>query len=152
VDGHGVLLPVSFEKLPDFGFQMRVVEGVTAAPPEPGNRWESTSLEAGLRVAAILMSSEKKSFARITRVDVSILDRGEGSGRTDILLRTSEGGGPIEWGLRPGSARADLEIPVQQKVENLDSLLRSCPDMNAARYALVQFDEPRWAPAAVKNP
>ncbi|MHC4598411.1 MAG: cell division protein FtsQ/DivIB [Planctomycetota bacterium] len=141
VDGHGVLLPRAFEKVPGFGFPLRTVEGVTAGPPEAGRLWDSERLRAGLRVAAILTSQKKKVFDRITRIDTSLVRSDGLAGRTEILLFAAEGGGPIEWGSAPGR-RQGVEITVTRKLENLERLLTHFTDMRQIKYACVQFDKP----------
>jgi len=145
VDGHGVLLPRCFSEVPDFGFPLRVVEGVTAAPPEAGSVWDSAPLRAGLQVAADLTATKKKAFERIVRIDVSLVKEGPVRGRTEILLFCAEGGGYIEWGSAPGH-REGLEIPVDKKLENLERLLAECPDMRSIKHALIQFDDPWYKP------
>ncbi len=147
VDGHGILLPRTFRRVPDFGFPLLVVEGVEDVPPAPGRAWESDPLEAGLKVAAILASAsrKKKIFERIVRIDVSLMQAGRRPGRTEILLYAAEGGGPIEWGFVPGRKPA-VELPVEQKLQNLENLLQSVTDMQRVAYATIQFDEPTYRP------
>lgn len=147
VDGHGVRLPKAYSSVPDFGFRLRVVEGIASPPPATGAPWASPPLRAGLAVAATLLGSGRKRLDRIARIDVSRVGRSGTPGRTEILLYAAEGGGPIEWGCANPDQRFGLEIPVERKLENLERLLEACPDMRKVRYALVQFDETVYAPA-----
>jgi hypothetical protein len=147
VDGHGVRLPKAYTSVPDFGFPLRVLDGVKTPPPPPGRVWASAPLKAGLAVAAVLTGSGRKPLDRIARIDVSRVRPGATPGRTEIVLYAAEGGGPIEWGCAAQDLRFGLEIPVEQKIANLELLLKTCPDMRKLRYALVQFDETTYLPA-----
>ncbi len=96
VDAEGVRLPGMYQYDPAW----KLIQGVSAAPPEPGATWEGEDMRAGL---AIVTALERETFGdQVTGVLVENF-----AGRVDprhshIELATDRAGGRIRWGSAPG--------------------------------------------------
>ncbi|MCH7994394.1 MAG: hypothetical protein IIB57_08115 [Planctomycetes bacterium] len=111
VDAQAVRLPGRY--LYDSNWQ--IIQGVLAAPPEPGEVWAGKDVQAGLSLLAVLATEPYRD--QLTGVLV-----GNYAGRRDahaahLELATDRSGGRIRWGSPPGMEVE--ENTVQEKLRLL---------------------------------
>jgi hypothetical protein len=136
VDGDGVRLPPTFPiaKSPNgrlappqimfaenHSINLRVIDGVGAAPPTEGKLWTGDDLQAGLDLAKLLYG---KPFAQdIYRIDVSNYKRRwPERGIVEIVLLTKDNT-RILWG-EPVRSTFFSEKPPQEKLDRLSAIVK----------------------------
>jgi hypothetical protein len=130
VDAAGVVLPRRFRTVPDFGFNVLVVEGVSTLSPSPGRQWQDPGVDAAVAMACLFRSRKDPILSRVARIDVSAVGLRKQS-HSEVLLFAREGGGRIEWGRSP-AIESPLEISVDDKIENLKSIFNAIADFKKA--------------------
>ncbi|QQE09937.1 hypothetical protein JD969_10435 [Planctomycetota bacterium] len=117
VDSKGVVLPILLQEHQVRLYpQFPVISGVRSGYVEVGERWEDSSLMAGLSVAEVLRHENGSKM--IDMVDVSEADN---SGRTRVVLRTTAGF-DIVWGKSP-LEKQGIEVSTSEKVINMRKVL-----------------------------
>jgi len=97
VDWEGVRLPGIYMHHP----MWKLIQGVAAAPPPPGEKWASDDLRAGLDVLAALRG---ELFAEQVSAVLVNNHRGRSDPRSaHVELGTDRPGGRILWGSAPGA-------------------------------------------------
>ena len=96
IDGQGVRLPGLYIYHP----RWYIIDGVDSPPPQVGQRWGSTDLQAGLAVLAALRPEPYRS--QITGVNVANFAGRKNARSTHLELFTDRAGGRIRWGSAPG--------------------------------------------------
>ncbi len=149
VDGDGVRLPLSVKNGPtgkaDFenlcsGLvkPLRVVEGVTSAPPAPGKKWESEEIVAAISMEHVLRDCSIDAVLPIARIYlVGVPEHADAKGR----VRYAPGGGlvlmpdtqvmpetKLVWG-RPPAHAGTLELSVNDKLTEIKRLLKEPEQM-----------------------
>src|SRR5688572_2330481 len=150
VDGDGVKLPEVFSatdvphilKGQDKRVNIRVIEGVTHAPPETGAKWTGGDLQAGLELVKLLFG---RTYAEeIERVDVSNF-----AGRQNLklaqLVLVTRYNTHVRWG-QPVTVPANdfsVEVPAARKLAFMQAIFEETRRVDA-NYAWVdvRFDAP----------
>ncbi len=116
VDVEGYRLPEVYDRLSPGWI---VIEGVNAAPPAVGQKWEGGDLRAGIRLTAMLFDQPWAN--RISAIDVSNYQGRRDRARHHIVLATQQGT-RIRWGSAPGE---EIEEPTPaEKIRNIEQQLR----------------------------
>jgi hypothetical protein len=129
VDGDGVKLPEVFSasdvphilKGQDKRVNIRVIEGVTHAPPETGAKWAGADLQAGLELVKLLFG---RNYAEeVEKVDVSNF-AGRQNLKTAQLVLVTRYNTQVRWG-QPATVPADdftPEVPAAQKLAFMQAI------------------------------
>jgi hypothetical protein len=147
VDGEGVKLPELFAagQLPKIMFgqdgrmNIRVIEGVTRPPPEPGRKWISDDLSAGLELVQLLC--DKPYAEEILAVNVTNY-AGRLDPREAWLILITRDHTEVRWG-RPRSASDAVftEVPWHRKLEYMDKIVAQYHRVDAGHTAVdLRFD------------
>lgn len=146
VDAEGVKLPELFtaSQLPNIMFgqnglmNIRVIEGVVRPPPDPGRKWVSEDLSAGLELVQLLSGKPYAEQAQIVRVD-------NYHGRVDpkeawLVLQTRERT-EVRWGRPPSASDAFAEVSWTEKLKNLERIVEKYHRIDASHSAVdLRFD------------
>ncbi|MFN4243589.1 MAG: hypothetical protein ACK4PI_10175 [Tepidisphaerales bacterium] len=148
VDGEGVLLediaPEQVTRVllaPDGRLVLRVIDGVTRPPPEPGQSVPA-DLSAGLALAKLL---HDRTFARdIVKVDVSNFNGRQDPTAAHLRLVTRHGT-EIRWGRPLGTPHNFGEVDDARKLLYLDRIHAEFGRPDARRpWVDLRFDRPLW--------
>ncbi|RME72349.1 MAG: hypothetical protein D6776_08905 [Planctomycetota bacterium] len=110
-----------------------------------GRRIASAAIRHGLAVAVALRARRFDAlWAHTVRIDVSNVDGRLDPRKPEIVV--TAGRTRIEWGRSPASDK--LQIPVEQKLERLETVLHKDPGLRRLALVRLQFDwlETRPAP------
>ncbi len=146
VDAEGIKLPELFStgQLPkimigqDGRVNIRVIEGVVRAPPDPGRRWVSEDLTAGLEMVQLLHSQPYAEEIQTVRVS-------NYNGRLDpkeawLVLLTRDRT-EIRWGRPRSASDAFAEVPWHQKLEYMQRIVDKYHRVDAGHSAVdLRFD------------
>jgi len=104
---------------PDGRMNLRIIDGVSHAPPQSGRVWPGEDLAAGLEMARLLSGTDWAD--QIRDVDVSNFDGRRDAREAQIVLMTRFGT-QLRWG-RPASAKdAFVEAPVSEKLSAIEDI------------------------------
>jgi hypothetical protein len=148
IDGDGVLLPEQFTAAEvrrvlydtSHRLNLRIIEGVAAAPPTSGQKWRGEDLAAGLDLVKTLYA---KPFAdEIERIDVANF-----AGRIDPneaqLVLITRYQTQVRWG-RPVNAGAKdyfVEVSADQKLQYMEQIVKQFGRVDANHSAVdLRFD------------
>ncbi len=127
VDSHGVKLPEQYtaDQLPkilvgtDGKANIRIIDGVSRPPCEPGHVWSGEDIASALEMARLLSTVDWADQIRV--IDVSNL-----SGRRDIreaqIVLVTRFGTQIRWGRPPSAADAFVEVSPAVKLAAIDNI------------------------------
>ena len=146
VDADGVKLPELFSasQLPNIMFgqdgrmNIRVIEGVVRPPPDPGSRWISDDLSAGLEMVQLLYGKQYAEQVQIVRVN-------NYHGRLDakeawLVLQTRDRT-EVRWGRPPSASDAFAEVPWPEKLKNMERIVEKYRRIDAGHSAVdLRFD------------
>lgn len=129
VDGDGIKLPEVFSatdvplilKGQDRKVNIRVIEGVTHAPPETGAKWAGGDLQAGLELVKLLFG--RPYAEEVERVDVSNFGGRQNLRQAQLVLVTRHNT-QVRWGL-PVTVPPDdfgVEVPAAQKLAFMQAI------------------------------
>jgi hypothetical protein len=128
VDAEGTKLPELFNasQVPSIMFgqdgrmNIRVIEGVVRPPPDPGRRWISGDLTAGLEMVQLLNGKPYAEQIQIVRVNnfEGRLDKKE----AELVLVTREHT-EVRWGRAPGANGAFAEMPWHVKLKYMEQIV-----------------------------
>jgi hypothetical protein len=147
VDGEGVKLPELFSAshLPRIMFgqdgriNIRLIEGVSRPPPEPGRKWVSEDLAAGLELVQMIYG---KAYAEeIVSVNVQNY-AGRDDPREAWLVMQTRDHTEVRWG-RPRSASDAVfsEVPWTRKLEYMEKIVQQYHRVDAGHTAVdLRFD------------
>ena len=107
VDVEGVRLPGTYRYDPSWP----LVQGLAAAAPEPGYRWDGEDLQAG--VGLIRFLQPEPFAAQITGVLVDNFDGRHDRRQVHLELATDQAGGRIRWG-SPLGREMEENLPAQK--------------------------------------
>lgn len=115
-----------------------------------GQRLEDVPLKHGIAVALQLQAERFDALRQSVpiAIDVSNVDGRIDPRRSEIVV--TAGGTVIEWGRSSLAARPD--IPVEEKIEKLRSLLDRDPALARLAHVRLQFDDLEWRERAVPPP
>jgi len=117
VDSDAVRLPGTYVE-PWLGSRrLFVISGVRAPPPSPSQAWSAPSVQAGVKVAAALVS--RRVAFRLVRIDVDNVGGRRDPRASEIAVYT-EHSTRIDWGKPPGKRADILEKTLAEKVAYLD--------------------------------
>lgn len=127
IDSDAIKLPQQFteQQLPtiirgnDGRLNIRVIEGVSEAPVQSGNKWNGDDLAAGIELVKLLFGH---AFTEeIVRVDVSNFG-GRVNPRNAQLALVTRYDTTIQWGLPINTKDFFVEIPTDQKLKRLEQI------------------------------
>jgi hypothetical protein len=147
VDADGVKLPELFSgaQLPKIMFgqdgrvNIRVIEGVVRPPPEPGRKWVSEDLSAGLDLVQTLYGKPYAEEVLTVRVE-------NYGGRVDpkeawVVLVTRDHT-EVRWGRPRGASDAFSEVPWHRKLEYMQRIVEQYHRIDAGHTAVdLRFDQ-----------
>jgi hypothetical protein len=146
VDGDAIKLPEQYtaEQLPkimlspDGQINVRIIDGITHAPPESGRRWPGDDLAAGLELAKLL--ADKDFTEQIRLIDVSNFGGRKDNSAAQIVLVT-QFDTQIRWGQPPSAKDSFVEVPASVKLANLKSIFEEHHRVDADQpWIDVRFD------------
>lgn len=128
VDGEGVRLPEHFsnKQTPTILFtregrvNIRIIEGVAAAPPRDGQKWAGEDLAAGLDLAKLLFGRD--CAEEIHRVNVANF-KGRRSARDAQIILVTKNQTEILWG-EPVKMTFHSELSPAEKIARLELVLK----------------------------
>ena len=147
IDGDGILLPEQFNAaevrrvLYDGSnrLNMRIIEGVAAAPPEAGQKWHGGDLVAGIDMVKLLHG--RPCADEIERINVANfagrVDKNEAQLTLITRYQTQ-----VRWG-RPVNAKDDyfVEVTPDQKLAYMQSIVQQFGRVDANHSAVdLRFD------------
>lgn len=137
IDDSGVVLPRS--QVPTDRFYPHI-SGVVAAPPEPGRRWESPDLSAGLMMVSRLR--REAYFNEITTIDVNNYDNRRNLSEPAIVLKAEANGSitDIRFGRLPIDDLAVGEPSTERKLGYLSSFYRKNGSLVGLRWLELRRD------------
>jgi hypothetical protein len=156
VDSQGIKLPEQYDEhlLPkvltsaDGKTNIRIIDGISHAPPEPGRTWPGDDVAAGLEMARLLATVDWAD--QIRDIDVSNYAGRRDSRKAQIVLVT-QFGTQLRWGRAPSEKDAFIEVPVQQKLASLqDIYVRSHRVDDGQPWLDLRFDRVT-CPGAAQN-
>lgn len=157
VDADGFKLPEQFA-LPqlrkimftaDGKLNIRLIQGVKHAPPEPGRKWIGEDLVTGLEMAGLLAG--KTAAEDVLRIDVSNFAGRQDPKEAQVVLMTRDGS-EIRWGRPPSAKDAFIEVRWDRKLEYMDWLVREFKRVDAGHsWVDLRFDEIRYPSAEARS-
>ena len=127
VDSQGVKLPEQYDSGllprvllgPDGKTNLRIIDGVSHAPPEAGQVWPGQDLAGGLEMARLLSSVDWAD--QIRDIDVSNF-AGRRDGREAQIVLVTRFGTQLRWGRPPSDKDAFIEVPAPQKLSAVEDI------------------------------
>ena len=150
IDADGVQLPEIFNYTqamramfgPDGKVNIRIIEGVTSAPPETGRKWRGDDLFAGLEMVNVLYG--KPYTEQLQRINVSNYKGRVNPLEAWIVLLTPDNT-EIRWGRPPKAEDAFAEVPVSQKLDYLEKIVAKYHRVDAGHSAIeIRFEGVRY--------
>lgn len=151
VDERGVRLPLRWDSHSINRQGWFVIEGVSAPPPNPGERWAGGDIAAGLELADFLYKAETAG-RMVFRDSIRAIDVGNYNGRRDaragwLRLVTINPRSYIHWGLAPGEeygveSSAELKLAKLSKWYRSDGKLPDRGPMDVRYDDAIAFGEP----------
>jgi hypothetical protein len=150
VDGDGVKLPEVFSaadvphilKGQDKRVNIRVIEGVTHAPPETGAKWAGGDLHAGLELVKLLFG--RPYAEEVERVDVSNFAGRQNLKAAQLVLVTRHNT-HVRWG-QPVTVPANdfsVEVPAARKLAFMQAIFEENHRVDAnLAWVDIRFDAP----------
>jgi hypothetical protein len=150
VDGDGVKLPEVFSagdvphilKGQDNRMNIRVIEGVTHAPPETGAKWVGADLQAGLELVKLLFG---RNYAEeVEKVDVSNFG-GRQNLKTAHLVLVTRYNTQVRWGQPVTVPPNDfiVEVPAAQKLAFMQAIFEEKHRVDGNfEWVDIRFDVP----------
>ena len=147
VDGEGVLLPEQYtlDQLSQIMFgttgqaNIRVIEGVTRAPPAAGHHWPGDDLAAGLDLVKFLYG--KSCTQEVRCVDIANFDGRVDPHEAQLVLWTAHKT-QIRWGRPVNSKDFFAEISPTQKLERMEKLIAKYHRLDAnLQWIDLRFDK-----------
>jgi len=169
VDSQGVKLPEQYDAslLPrillgaDGKTNLRIIDGVSHAPPEAGQVWPGSDLQSGVEMSQLLDDADWAD--QIRDIDVSNFAGRRDDRQAQIILVTRFGT-QLRWGRPPSAKDAFIEVSAPQKLAAIqDIYLRAhrvddnqpwldlrfdrvtCPQPTPPQNATAQIDSPAGA-------
>ncbi len=146
VDSEGVKLPELFSaaQLPRIMFgedgrvNIRLIEGVAKAPPEPGRKWVSDDLTAGLEMVQLLYG--KPYAEEVLSVKVSNY-AGRIDAREAWIVLVTRDKTQVMWGRPKSASDAFVEVPWYRKLDRMQRIVETYHRVDAGHSAVeLRFD------------
>jgi hypothetical protein len=147
VDAEGIKLPELFNasQLPQIMFgrngqiNIRVIEGVLRAPPDPGHKWISEDLSAGLEMVRLLYGKPFAEQLQLVRVNNY---HGRVDSKEAWLVLLTRDQTEVRWGRPPSASDAFAEVPWHQKLANMERIMEKYHRIDAGHSAVdLRFDQ-----------
>jgi hypothetical protein len=147
VDAEGIKLPELFNasQLPSIMFgqdgrmNIRVIEGVLRAPPDPGHKWISEDLSAGLELVQLLYGKPFAEQVQIVRVNNY---HGRMDSKEAWLVLVTRDRTEVRWGRPPSASDAFAEVSWNQKLSNMARIVDKYHRIDAGHSAVdLRFDQ-----------
>ena len=147
VDNDGVILPEQFtaanlEKVTvgsDRRTSIRIIDGVTQPPPEPGKKWAGGDLAAGLELVKLFYG--KLFLDEVVAVDVSNFGGRIKRADPQLVLQTRYGT-QIWWGRPLNTKDFFVEVTAARKLEILRAVVQQHGRIDANQaYVDVRYDD-----------
>lgn len=131
-----------------YGIHYITIDGVLAATPAVGQKWEGDDLAEGLRLVRLI--GTRKYANQIKTVDVRNYNGRGRRGDSDLCMRAQIGSGPetvVRFGRFP-YPNGDWEVPTDRKMYNLDTFVADQRGYLAgtAQYVDLRGDQLRFRP------
>ena len=99
----------------------RVIEGVKAAPPQPGGKWTGGDLRAGLDMAKLLHGRPEAADVAVIDVEgvASLRHNNTQNGSPSPIVLRTRYGTDLYWGRPPRSKDFLVEATVEEKLAGL---------------------------------
>jgi len=137
VDAEGVRLPGVYVDPPASCARTVEITGVASLPPGPGREWDDPALKAAIRLAGFAQEDPLLARLKVREVDVSNFG-GKADARKSEVTFVTASGCAIAWGRAPGGGKFG-EPSIEEKLENLRSVLAAYPGLHGIRTVKVYF-------------
>lgn len=148
VDGKGLRLPGSFDRVPRIGTRpLPVLVGTGKEACEPGETWRDRAVLEG---AAVAVDLGRTGLLSLPGVEIRRIDLRNVGGRlfpeaSEVLLETARGA-VVAWGRSSLSPWATTEPGADRKAEMLREVLTRYPGLEGVRLIKVYLREPAVLP------
>ncbi len=147
VDNQTVRLPGEYARVPSLAMTLPVIIGVTTVPPPAGQAWPDPGLSDAIALATTLEDYQVYGKLDVAQIDVSNSNGRVNKKESEITIWTKDRVA-IQWGRSPATAKFG-EIPVEEKIKNLNYVLGIAPRLKGIKYVKIQFQQPS---IALKDP
>lgn len=126
VDSEAVRLPLEYDDSLLATVKLPVIRGVKAAQPAAGQAWSGGDVQAGLKLAAVIVT--QTWIDQVKAIDVTNFGGRIDRGRPHLALQTRRG--QVRWGRPPGDEHF-YEPAASAKLQSIQQIMRKFKTIDA---------------------